>query len=186
MNANATQGRSNYRLLRLYAQGGAPVIRLLDGRYGISRREWRRLALRAAHREVSPSALGEQAHLDRPRTTRGVQMLVLKRLARRMAQPGDARRASVSLTRSDMTLCADLFPQIAAINARLVAMLDEARASLGWLAKAAPSTCGLATASRSHATRLTMSATALKAPSSGWRGATRPDAGQVGYRVVSM
>jgi len=114
----------NYRLLRLYALAGAPVIRLLEGRYGISRREWRLLALLAAHGELSPSALAEQAHLDRPRATRGVQMLVQKSLARRSAQQGDARRAHVKLTRSGAKLYEELFPQIAAINARLVETLD--------------------------------------------------------------
>src|SRR5688572_11079077 len=53
----------NYRLLRLFALGGAPVIRLLEGRYGIARREWRVLALLAAHGGMSPSALAERAHL---------------------------------------------------------------------------------------------------------------------------
>jgi hypothetical protein len=38
----------NYRLLRLFAVSGAPVVRLLEGRYGISRREWRLIALLAA------------------------------------------------------------------------------------------------------------------------------------------
>jgi DNA-binding MarR family transcriptional regulator len=114
----------NYRLLRLYALSGAPVIRLLEGRYGISRREWRLLALLAAHGEMSPSALAEQAHLDRPRATRGVQMLVQKRLAQRSAQQGDARRAHVKLTPSGAKLYEELFPQIAAINARLVETLD--------------------------------------------------------------
>jgi DNA-binding MarR family transcriptional regulator len=114
----------NYRLLRLYALGGAPVIRLLEGRYGISRREWRLLALLAAHGEMSPSALAEQAHLDRPRATRGVQMLVEKGLARRVVQQGDGRRARVSLTRSGLKLYEELFPQIADINARLVQSLD--------------------------------------------------------------
>lgn len=114
----------NYRLLRLYALGGAPVIRLLEGRYGISRREWRLLALLAAHGGMSPSALAEQAHLDRPRATRGVQMLVHKRLAQRVVQQGDGRRARVSLTRTGLKLYEELFPQIAAINARLVQALD--------------------------------------------------------------
>lgn len=114
----------NYRLLRLYALAGAPVIRLLEGRYGISRREWRLLALLAVHGELSPSALADLAHLDRPRATRGVQLLVHKRLAQRSAQRGDARRACVSLTRRGVQLYEALFPQIAAINARLVQALD--------------------------------------------------------------
>jgi DNA-binding MarR family transcriptional regulator len=116
----------NYRLLRLYALSGAPVIRLLEGRYGISRREWRLLALLAAHGELSPSALAEQAHLDRPRATRGVQVLVGKRLARRNAEAGDARRARIALTAAGRRLYDELFPQIAAINARVVSVLDNA------------------------------------------------------------
>ena len=121
----------NYRLLRLYAVSGAPVIRLLEGRYGISRREWRLLALLARHGELSPSGLAEKAHLDRPRATRGVQVLVDKQLARRVPLPGDARRAMVSLTPAGQQLYDELFPQIAAINQQVVSVLgDEAVAAL--------------------------------------------------------
>lgn len=115
----------NYRLLRLYAQSGAPVLRLLEGRWGISRREWRLLALLALHGELSPSALAEMAHLDRPRATRGVQVLIEKRLARRRVEPGDARRAQVALTATGRKLYAELFPQIAAINTQMLHVLDE-------------------------------------------------------------
>jgi DNA-binding MarR family transcriptional regulator len=121
----------NYRLLRLYAVSGAPVLRLLEGRYGISRREWRLLALLALHGELSPSGLAERAHLDRPRASRGVQVLVDKQLARRVALAGDARRALVSLTPAGQQLYDELFPQIAAINQRVVSVLgDDAVAAL--------------------------------------------------------
>ena len=116
----------NYRLLRLYAVSGAPVLRLLEGRYGISRREWRILALLASHGELSPSSLAEQAHLDRPRATRGVQMLIDKNLAVRCALKGDARRARVTLTPAGRKLYAELFPQIAALNQSVLSALDDA------------------------------------------------------------
>jgi len=116
----------NYRLLRLYAVSGAPVLRLLEGRYGISRREWRILALLARHGELSPSSLAEQAHLDRPRATRGVQMLVDKQLALRSALKGDARRARIALTPAGKKLYAELFPQIASLNQSVVSTLDDA------------------------------------------------------------
>ena len=116
----------NYRLLRLYAVSGAPVIRLLEGRYGISRREWRLLALLAQHGELSPSGLAELAHLDRPRASRGVGVLVEKRLATQSAERGDARRARVALTAAGRKLHDELFPQIAAINAAVLACLDDA------------------------------------------------------------
>lgn len=115
----------NYRLLRLFSISGAPVIRLLEGRWGIARREWRLLALLATHGEMSPSALALRAHLDRPRTSRAITVLVAKRLAVRNSERGDARRASIALTAAGQRLYEEVFPQIAAINARVMEALDE-------------------------------------------------------------
>jgi DNA-binding MarR family transcriptional regulator len=115
----------NYRLLRLFALGGAPVVRLLEGRYGIARREWRVLALLAAHGGMSPSELADRAHLDRPRTSRALAALVAKGLVLRAVVARDARRARVDLTDRGHALYAELFPQIAAINERLVSVLDD-------------------------------------------------------------
>lgn len=115
----------NYRLLRLFSLGGAPVIRLLEGRYGIARREWRLLALLAAHGGMSPSALAALAHLDRPRTSRALKVLVAKGLAVREVAPADARRARVALSDSGRALYDEVFPQVAAINRRLVAVLGD-------------------------------------------------------------
>lgn len=128
----------NYRLMRLLSLSGAPVIRLCEGRYGISRREWRLLALLAARGPLAPSALADEANLDRARTSRAIGSLVAKRLAARQARPGDARRAVVSLTDAGRALYDELFPQVARIHcdvlstldAPLLAALDEALARL--------------------------------------------------------
>jgi DNA-binding MarR family transcriptional regulator len=128
----------NYRLMRLFALSGAPVVRLCEGRYGISRREWRIVALLAAHGPLSPSALADRGDLDRARTSRAIVSLVGKQLVRRVPQPGDARRAVVTLTDSGRRLYDELFVQVAEINrqvvaaleAPLVAALDEALARL--------------------------------------------------------
>jgi len=128
----------NYRLMRLFAVSGAPVVRLCEGRYGISRREWRVLALLAACGAMSPSALAERGDLDRARTSRAIGSLVRKQLVQRVPQPGDARRAVVALTEAGRVLYDELFPQVAEINRRvlavleppLVAALDEALARL--------------------------------------------------------
>jgi DNA-binding MarR family transcriptional regulator len=114
----------NYRLLRLFALGGAPVIRLLEGRYGIARREWRLLALLAARGPLAPSALADEAHLDRPRTSRAIATLSAKALVQRQPAPGDRRRARVLLTAAGERLYAEVFPQVAALNAELVQVLD--------------------------------------------------------------
>lgn len=116
----------NYRLLKLYALSGAPVIRLLEGRYGIARREWRLIALLASRGPLSPSALAEEAQLDRPRTSRAIGTLKLKGLLERAPQPGDHRRAQVALTARGRALVEEIFPQVAAINAAVVSALDPA------------------------------------------------------------
>lgn len=115
----------NYRLFQLQAAASAPVRRLLEGRFGITRREWRVLALLAAHGALSPSALAQRAQLDRPRTSRALQSLVRKGLAQRAALAVDARRATASLTERGMALYAQIFPRIAQINTLLVAALDR-------------------------------------------------------------
>lgn len=115
----------NYRLLRLHALSGAPVVRLLEGRFGIARREWRLMALLAADGPSSPSALADRAQLDRPRTSRALGTLVAKRLVEREVQAGDARRAQVQLSAEGQRLCAEIFPLVAAINSSIVAALDD-------------------------------------------------------------
>lgn len=116
----------NYRLLKLFAVSGAPVIRLLEGRYGIARREWRLLAHLAHDGPMSPSELAARAHLDRPRTSRAVGVLVAKRLIEREVLPGDARRARVALSAEGRRLHDEIFPQVAALNASVIASLDDA------------------------------------------------------------
>lgn len=116
----------NYRLTRVVNQGGAPVVRLLEGRHGISRREWRLLALLDAHGAMAPSALAEVAQLDRPRTSRALGALAAKGLVRRDAVAGDARRALVRLSAAGAALHAEVFPQVAVLNAQLVDVLDDA------------------------------------------------------------
>ncbi|MDQ2779170.1 MAG: MarR family transcriptional regulator [Pseudomonadota bacterium] len=120
----------NYRLMRLYAEATGPVTRWMEGQWGISSREWRLLALLAVHDTLSPSALAEQAHLDRPRTSRAVTSLAGKGLARRQAQPQDGRRAQVGLTPAGKRLYDDIFPHISALNSRLMNAIDDATAAV--------------------------------------------------------
>jgi DNA-binding MarR family transcriptional regulator len=115
----------NYRLFRLYAASTSPVTRLMEGKWGISRREWRLLALLAAVGPSSPSALAEQAHLDRPRTSRAIASLVAKDLARRAVIAKDARRATVSLTPAGQALFDEVFPHVARLNTRLLEAIDD-------------------------------------------------------------
>lgn len=115
----------NYRLNRLLASSGALVTRLCEGRYGITRREWRLICILADHGAMSPSKLAERAHLERPRVSRHVSDLVAKKLFTRVGDSVDGRRALVGITPRGRALHADLFPQSVALNNRVLAALSS-------------------------------------------------------------
>jgi DNA-binding MarR family transcriptional regulator len=116
----------NYRISRLFASSGAMVIRLCEGRYGITRREWRLIALLAAHGAMSPSELSERAHLERARTSRHITELASRGLIRRVPDPEDGRRAEVDLTPRGRKLYDELFPQSIRFNGQVLSALTPA------------------------------------------------------------
>ena len=116
----------NYRLSRLFASSGAMVIRLCEGRYGITRREWRLIALLAAHGAMSPSRLATLAHLERARTSRHITELASRELIRRLPDLQDRRRAEVDLTDQGRQLYDELFPQSVRFNCEVLAALTPA------------------------------------------------------------
>ena len=119
----------NYQLKRLLSVGGAPAIRLCEGRYGVSRLQWRLTAALVEHGAMSPSELARRTHVEPGRASRAVTGLVEKRLVHREEHAGDRRRALLSATESGKALYAELFPQLAAINRRIAAVLDDAEAA---------------------------------------------------------
>lgn len=115
-----------YRMSRVLAVSGSLVVRLCEGRFGITRREWRVLALLAREEGVRSSELAQHAQLDRARTSRAVTTLVAKKLVRREAQPGDRRQISLVLTDVGRALYAAIFPLVTGINLSLLSALSEA------------------------------------------------------------
>jgi DNA-binding MarR family transcriptional regulator len=117
-----------YRLSRLLAVAGSMVIRLCEGRFGITRREWRLIATLASRGELGSSQLAEHAQLDRARTSKAVGSLVEKKLVSRVARAGDRRQVRLRLTDSGQALYDELFPLVTAINAELMGALDAGEA----------------------------------------------------------
>ena len=113
-----------YRLARLTAAAGSMVIRLCEGRFGITRREWRVLALLARHPGLMSSQLAERAQLDRARTSRAVTSLVAKQLLTRQAGQADRREARLTLTPAGRELYEQLFPLIRGIHHDLLGALE--------------------------------------------------------------
>lgn len=112
-----------YRMSRLLGVAGGMVIRLCEGRFGITRREWRVLALLAQEEGLLSSQLAERIQLDRARTSRAITSLVAKKLVKRETGPGDRRQARLALTPQGRALYEALFPLVREINRELLAAL---------------------------------------------------------------
>jgi len=114
-----------YRLGQLTSTAGAMVVRLCEGGYGITRREWAVLAqLHSQPQGMLPSALAERMHRDRARTSRALTALQRKGLIERVVLPHDRRSVRVNLTEKGQALYDELMPQVQAINARILEVLD--------------------------------------------------------------
>ncbi len=117
-----------YRLSHLTGSAGAMVVRLCEGGYGITRREWGVLAqLHGQAQGVLPSVLAARMQRDRARTSRALSALQAKGLVERVVLPHDRRSVRVSLTVAGEALYAELMPQVQSINARILAALDPAQ-----------------------------------------------------------
>jgi DNA-binding MarR family transcriptional regulator len=120
----------NFRLKRLLTLGAAPAIRLCEGRYGVARAQWRMVAALVEDGPGTPGELVVRTGLDPARASRLVAEVVAKGLARRGARAPGARVARVEPTEAGRALYAALMPELAAINARLAAVLDDDEAAV--------------------------------------------------------
>jgi DNA-binding MarR family transcriptional regulator len=114
-----------YRLMRLQATAGALVVRYCEGQYGITRREWRIIAVLAAKGPMGSSELAEHAHLDRSRTSKAVTALAQKNLLSRTIGLGDARYIRLALTATGLATHRSLFPLVSQINRDVLAGLNS-------------------------------------------------------------
>jgi DNA-binding MarR family transcriptional regulator len=114
----------NFQLWQLHAHASAPVIRWCEGRFGISRRQWRLVAtLAQAGGVLTPSALADKAMLDRSRTSKAVSEAVEKGLMRRGQGQRPKERVCVSLSEAGWALYRELMPLVQQWQQRLLAGL---------------------------------------------------------------
>lgn len=118
-----------YRLGRLSSVAGAMVVRLCEGGYGITRREWAVVAQLYENGSLPPSALAERMHRDRARTSRTLSALVQKQLVLRTIPANDRRSARVSLTPAGQQLYEVLMPQVQTINSQILSALRPGEAA---------------------------------------------------------
>jgi len=115
-----------FRLTRLLAVAGAPVLRLCEGQFNITRREWRLIAALAQRGPMLSSALADHIHLERGRTSKAVTDLVEKGLVIRTHRPGDRRKADLALTEAARSIYEELFPEVVQLNRALLVGFSNA------------------------------------------------------------
>lgn len=114
-----------FRLNRLAATAGRPLIRLCEGQYGITRREWRLIVILAQDGPLLSTALASRASIEPPRASRAITLLEGKRLICRVRQPSDRRFVHIMLTDEGLDLYRSLYPSVEAIDRQLLAALTE-------------------------------------------------------------
>lgn len=124
-----------YRLNSVTRTVGSLVIRLGEGRHGITRREWGVLGLLAVQDGQPLKALTGRARLDKARTSRVVSSLVDKGLVQRVTKPSNRRQVELWLTPAGRTLHDELMPAVRALNQELLQALSEEEVALldSWL-----------------------------------------------------
>lgn len=119
-----------YRVNALRAVGGGVVLRLCEGRFGVTRREWVLLALLHELGPVNSSLLAVRANLDKPATSKAVVSMVGKGLVRRISRRSDRRYAELEPTEAGSELFNSMMPSMRAINARILEALDATEVAL--------------------------------------------------------
>ena len=112
-----------YRLNRIRAEAGGVVLRLCEGKFGVTRREWVLLAL-LSRGPVSSSELAAMASLEKSATSKAVVTLVGKKLVARAPRLNDKRYAQLELTNSGRALFEQMMPTMIQINGSLLSELS--------------------------------------------------------------
>lgn len=120
----------NYQLHVLISFSTAGVTRLCERDFGVTRHEWGYIGLLAAFGPMAPSELALRAGMDRSRTSKALMPLLAKGLVERRSQPGDRRRAQVSLTPAGKRLYERIFTRVLAIHHALIEPLSAEQVAL--------------------------------------------------------
>ena len=114
-----------FRINRLAAIAGRPLTRLCEGRYGITRREWRLIVVLSQEGPLVSTELARRASIEPPRTSRAITVLVEHGLVERIPRPGDRRYTEIHLTQRGREVYASLYPTVVQINTHLLSGLDQ-------------------------------------------------------------
>lgn len=109
-----------FRLNKLASLTGQPLVRICEGRYGITRREWRMIMTLGRDGPLLSGELAQRARIEPARTSRAVTLLVAKGLALRTPRANDRRYVVIALTAEGRHIFETLFPVVQQLNASLL------------------------------------------------------------------
>lgn len=114
-----------FQLYRAWSNANPMFLRLGEGRFNITRREWRILATLAIFNRLSSSDLAKAAELDPVRTSRTVTRLVEKGWVSRHKNKENARSVWVQIEAEGIQLYETMMPLVIEMNQMLTADLSE-------------------------------------------------------------
>ncbi|MCX5465253.1 MarR family winged helix-turn-helix transcriptional regulator [Alcaligenes parafaecalis] len=118
-----------FQLYRAWSAGNPIFIRLCEGRFNITRREWRILAIACMHPALTGTALAEAVSLESARCSRAVSTLCEKGLLKRTRDTKDTRVVHVSVTELGMQRYKEVMPIVVSLNEEIFQDLSAAEMS---------------------------------------------------------
>lgn len=115
-----------FQLYRAWSAGNPIFIRLCEGRFNITRREWRILAIACMHPALTGSALAQAVALDGARCSRAVSSLCEKGLLKRTRDTLDTRVVHISVTELGRQRYGEMMPIIVSLNEEIFQDLSQA------------------------------------------------------------
>ncbi|MGE4370575.1 MAG: MarR family winged helix-turn-helix transcriptional regulator [Burkholderiaceae bacterium] len=106
-----------FHIYHAWSQANPVFTRLCEGKFNITRREWRILATLVTHPPLSSSALARAASLDAARTSRALTSLTQKGWVVRERAAKNARSVIVQATDQGKALYHRLLPEVTQLNA---------------------------------------------------------------------
>ncbi|MGB3430980.1 MarR family winged helix-turn-helix transcriptional regulator [Achromobacter sp.] len=119
-----------YRLYQAWSQSNPVFLRLCEGRFGITRREWRVLACAVEGGIMNSAELAAAAKLDLTRTSRTLGALCEKGWLRRLHDSVDRRVVRVEATADGIARYDALLPEVSHLNDLLVQDLSDDEVAL--------------------------------------------------------
>lgn len=119
-----------YRLYQAWSQSNPVFLRLCEGRFGITRREWRVLACAVEGGVMNSTELAAAAKLDLTRTSRTLGALCEKGWLRRLHDSTDRRVVRVEATAEGLARYDALLPEVSHLNDLLVQDLSDDEVAL--------------------------------------------------------